>query len=201
MFDELGFGGNLDDYYDPRNSLLNEVLDRRVGIPITLAVLMIELGRRLDVGLSGVGMPGHFLVRELAHGDVFFDPFHDGHSLSAADCRALFFRLHGAQTAFSERYLAPVGPSEILRRMLNNLRQIYVSRSDHAALVWVLELTAQFPTAGFTEFRELASVQSARGAYDRAAASFDTAATLAEAAGQSAAEDRSMSALLRARLN
>jgi regulator of sirC expression with transglutaminase-like and TPR domain len=201
LFRDLGFHGNQGDYYDPRNSFLNEVIDRRTGIPITLSVLMIEIGRRAGVPLRGVGMPGHFLVRDMVDQDLFIDPFAGGRTMPAAVCRRLFHQLHGAQVPFQDAFLAPIGRDQILRRMLMNLRTVYVQRSDTASLAWVLELGAQFPDTDPTSLRELGSVLSAQGAFDRAADAFEHAATLAEHAGDDSANDRSNAALLRARLN
>jgi regulator of sirC expression with transglutaminase-like and TPR domain len=201
LFRDLGYRGNQDDYYDPRNSFLNEVVDRRTGIPITLAVLMIEVGRRAGVPLRGVGMPGHFLVRDMVDQDLFIDPFAGGRTMPAAACRKLFHQLHGAQTPFREAFLAPIGRDQIVRRMLMNLRTVYVQRSDTASLTWVLELGAQFPDADADTFRELATVLSAQGAFDRAADMFEKAAELAEATGQDSAGDEANAAILRARLN
>ena len=87
LFDHLGFKGNDEDYYDPRNSYLNQVLARRMGIPITLAVVYMEIGRRLKIPLVGIGMPGHFLVRHVEVDDLFVDPFHGGIMLSEDECR------------------------------------------------------------------------------------------------------------------
>ena len=100
--------GNTDDYYDPRNSLLHEVLDRRVGIPITLAVLGMEVGRRIGVPLSGVGMPGHFLVRDKVDPSVFIDPFHAGRELDAAGCQALHRAMAGPDAPWDPGYLDPI---------------------------------------------------------------------------------------------
>ncbi len=201
LFRDLGYRGNQHDYYDPRNSFLNEVVERRTGIPITLAVLMIEVGRRAGVPLRGVGMPGHFLVRDMVDQDLFIDPFAGGRTMPAAACRKLFQQLHGAHVPFHDSFLAPIGRDQIVRRMLMNLRTVYVQRSDTASLTWVLELGAQFPDADADSFRELGSVLSAQGAFDRAADTFEKAATLAEAAGHDSASDQANADILRARLN
>src|ERR1700730_7235394 len=122
LFEELGFAGNTEDYTDPRNSFLNQVLDRRLGIPISLAVLMIEVGRRAGVAFEGIGMPGDFLVR--GDGEMR-DPFEGGRPLDQAACEALFQAIHGPSVRFTPAMLAPVGPRIILARMLANLRQSY----------------------------------------------------------------------------
>jgi regulator of sirC expression with transglutaminase-like and TPR domain len=123
---ELGFRGNAADYYDPRNSYLNEVIERRTGIPITLAVVLMEVARRLGVTARGVSFPGHFLVR----GDEgVVDPF-DGRTLEAADLRALHARATGHAGDPDPRLLQPATKRQILARMLHNLRQIWSDRGD-----------------------------------------------------------------------
>jgi regulator of sirC expression with transglutaminase-like and TPR domain len=120
LFRVEGFAGNQDDYYDPRNSFLNEVLDRRLGIPISLSVLLIEVGRRLGLELAGIGYPGHFLVRFRDAGEtLYLSPYHGGRMISAQ------------APELGERYeLAAVTKRQILTRMLTNLKAIYLSRED-----------------------------------------------------------------------
>ena len=201
LFHDLGFAGNTDDYYDPGNSFLNVVVDRRTGIPISLAVLLIEVGRRAGVPLVGVGMPGHFLVRDMADRDVFIDAFDGGRTMAPAGCRHLFHQIHGTLAPFHDDFLAPVGRDLILRRMLANLRNVYVGRGDTASLLWVVERNAQFADSSVAEHRELADVLSARGAFGRAADTYDHTADLADALGLNSSTDRASSAALRARLN
>ena len=201
LFRDLGFAGNTIDYYDPGNSFLNVVVDRRTGIPISLAVLLIEVGRRAGVPLLGVGMPGHFLVRDMADHDVFIDAFAGGRTMAAPACRDLFHQIHGTLVPFHDHFLAPVGRDLILRRMLANLRNVYVGRGDTASLLWVVELNAQFPDSSVAEHRELAEVLSARGAFGRAADTYDHTADLADALGLNSSTDRAVAAALRARLN
>ena len=134
-------GPNTDDYYDPRNSFLNDVLERRVGIPITLAVLALEVGRRIGVPLAGVGMPGHFLLRDKVDRDVFIDPFDGGRLLDADGCRRLFTGRGRARTPPGRTsYLEPVGNLSIISRILTNLRAIYEGRRDLVNLRWVMAL-------------------------------------------------------------
>ena len=98
LFGRGRFGPDRSDYYDPRNSLLNHVLERRVGIPITLSVLALEVGRRVGVPMAGVGMPGHFLLRDKVDRTVFIDPFHGGRLLDERQCQALFHQITGADS-------------------------------------------------------------------------------------------------------
>ena len=140
LFVTRGFAGNTVDYGDPRNSYLDLVLERRLGLPITLSVLMIEVGRRAGLELRGVGMPGHFLVG--ANGS-YVDPFHQGASLDAAEARALYERTHPG-APFYDAYLDPVGPRVVLARMLANLVHTFGSRAPLAA-VWALTLRLSIP--------------------------------------------------------
>jgi regulator of sirC expression with transglutaminase-like and TPR domain len=140
LFQEQGFHGNTEDYYDPRNSFLNEVLDRRTGIPITLSAVYIEVGRRVGCRLQGVGMPGHFLVKYVSPDEeIVLDPFHDGAILSAADCQRILDRVYEGKVAFDPRFLATVGTRQILARMLSNLKAIYFHRHAYAKALSVVE--------------------------------------------------------------
>ncbi|MBI2369970.1 MAG: tetratricopeptide repeat protein [Deltaproteobacteria bacterium] len=127
LFEELGFCGNTEDYYDPRNSFLNEVLDHRRGIPITISLVYIEVARRLALPVVGVGLPGHFIVKYLAPAqEILIDPFNRGAILSLEDCRHKVAEIYGEGATFQREYLAPVTKKQILSRMLHNLKAIYV---------------------------------------------------------------------------
>jgi regulator of sirC expression with transglutaminase-like and TPR domain len=140
LFVIRGFAGNRVDYGDPRNSYLDVVLRRRLGLPITLSVLMIEVGRRCGLELRGVGMPGHFLV---GCPGSYVDPFHAGAVLTADDARALFERTQPG-SRFADAYLDPVGPRVVLARMLANLVHSFGTRTPLAA-VWALTLRLSIP--------------------------------------------------------
>ena len=144
-----GFTGNTDEYGDPRNSYLDEVIRRRLGIPITLSVLMIEVGRRRGIPLVGVGMPGHFLV---GSDDGFVDPFHAGALLDAAGARRLFERTHTG-APFTDHYLDPVGPRAVLSRMLANLVASFMGR-DPMRAIWALQLRLEIPGVAEPERRQ-----------------------------------------------
>jgi regulator of sirC expression with transglutaminase-like and TPR domain len=131
LFRTLGFRGNRQDYYDPDNSYLNRVLDRRLGIPISLSALYLLLGRRLHLPLIGINMPAHFLLKwQSATASFYFDAFHEGELLDEDDCRELCKRLG---VAFNPVYLTPTTPQIILLRMCNNLQAIYVEREPARA--------------------------------------------------------------------
>ncbi|HEX5758727.1 MAG TPA: transglutaminase-like domain-containing protein [Thermoanaerobaculia bacterium] len=139
VYGDLGLRGNTHEYYDPRNSFLNEVLERRLGIPITLGLACMELGRRVGVPLAGVGFPGHFLLRHARHPQVVLDPFDGGRFLTLDDCAELLERVSGGTAAFHPRLLRPLGPRQILLRMLCNLRGIYAIRGAARPLLTVLD--------------------------------------------------------------
>lgn len=150
LFEEQGFGPNLEDYYDLRNSFLNEVLERRVGIPISLSVVYMEVGRRIGLELRGVSFPGHFLVKcKLSEGTVILDPYGRGISLNLQDLQQ---RLRGARGGEVSRaivagMLVSANKKEILGRMLHNLKAIYLERRDHDHALSVMEwLIALGPT-------------------------------------------------------
>ncbi len=198
LFSGLGFTGNRKRYADPRNSFLNEVLDRRVGIPVTLSLLTMEVGRRVGLDLQGVGMPGHFLVRHAADGSVL-DPFSGGRLLDGEECEELFRDLHGPEVAFHPSVLAPTGSRAMLARMLANLRRLYGAMGNARSLGWVLRLRAAIPAGTPQELAELAGAQDALGRFAEAA---DTVEALADRmTGDDADKVRAHAKLLRSRLN
>jgi regulator of sirC expression with transglutaminase-like and TPR domain len=199
LFDSLGFRGNTEDYGDPRNSFLNDVLSRRMGIPITLSVVAIEVGRRVGVPLAGVGLPGHFVVRHEAVPPLVLDAFDGGRPLSMEDCAALVKRVYGDRVPFEPSLLAPVDNRMILARMLNNLRQVFQGRGDAAAAGWVLRLRAGMPGTEPRELGELATAQAALGRYDEAAVTLERLAD--ELVGEAETKARAHAQLLRSRLN
>jgi regulator of sirC expression with transglutaminase-like and TPR domain len=131
LFREHGFRGNREHYFDPRNSFLNEVLDRRTGIPISLSVLYMEVAQRVGLSLQGVGFPGHFLVKYVGDNEeIVVDPFSQGEILSRKSLETMLYRLYGGKIAFDPDLLEPIGKKQILRRMLNNLKIIYLRQND-----------------------------------------------------------------------
>lgn len=131
LFQTQGFAGNTLDYYAPHNSFLNQVLDRRTGIPITLSLVYLELAGRIDFPMAGVSMPGHFLVRPtLGEMAIFVDAFHQGEILFEQDCRDRLQQLYGPGVELQPEHLQPIGPRPFLRRMLTNLKLIYLQRGD-----------------------------------------------------------------------
>ncbi len=199
LFVDLGFAGNRHDYYDPRNSYLDQVVARRVGIPISLGVLTMVVGRRLGVPLVGVGMPGHFLLRDQVDHEVFVDPFGGGRLLDRSGCERAFHAVHGPDATFDEAFLAPVGPLVILTRVLANLRNIFAARGDRAGVVSILELCNLLPGASPEDRSELAAALAASGRFGEAANHYDQAGD--QLGGSLGAEYRRNADRLRARLN
>jgi regulator of sirC expression with transglutaminase-like and TPR domain len=142
LYGDLRFGPDPDNYYDPRNSFLNDVLTRRRGIPITLSVLYIELGRSVGLDLDGVAFPGHFLVRcEVDGGMVIIDAYHHGKSLSLDDLRERLQQSQGAELPDEHLLplLEPARPRDIVLRMLRNLKGIYLEARRHGEALTVVD--------------------------------------------------------------
>lgn len=161
LFDELNFRGNTEDYFDARNSFLNDVIDRRTGIPITLSVVYIEIARRLGLRLFGVGLPGHFLVKYIDDEQMLLlDPFNGGRPLTEEQCRQMIEQLYDGAMSFQPSFLHAVTKQQILTRMLQNLKGIYARAKDHhqtlAAIERVLlinpDLTAELRDRGLVYF-------------------------------------------------
>jgi regulator of sirC expression with transglutaminase-like and TPR domain len=128
LFEELNLRGNRDDYYDPRNSFLNDVLDRGLGIPITLSIVYMEVAKRVGFSLSGVGMPGHFLLKYYEDGqERLIDCFNRGDILSRHDCQSRLDEIYSGEIRLRPEFLHPISRRQILTRMLNNLKTVYLS--------------------------------------------------------------------------
>ncbi|MGZ8765170.1 MAG: SirB1 family protein [Acidimicrobiia bacterium] len=199
LFVDIGFAGNRVDYGDPRNSYLDDVLTRRLGIPITLSVVMIEVGRRVGLTVEGVGMPGHFLVRTLGsdHAPRYFDPFDDGAELSPEGCATRFAALHPG-VAFDPQFLDPVGSRAIVTRMLANLEQTLLRR-EPSAVVWVTRLRLLVPDLPPPVRRQLAARLGSLGAFSAAADVLDE--LVGEAGATGSTRDEAAARALRARAN
>jgi len=159
LYEELGFSGNRERYDDPRNSFLNEVLDRRVGIPISLAIVYLEIGRRAGVRLEGVNFPGHFLVRAPespsgADEELIIDPFHSGALLSEVDCRHLLRQHLGDEAAFDRSLLATATRQQIVVRMLVNLKRLYVRMNSFPQARAIADLLLAVDPSALAELRD-----------------------------------------------
>ena len=142
LFQEEMFRGNTVDYYSPRNSFLHDVLDRRLGIPITLALVYMEVARRVSFQLFGVGMPGHFLLKhyDVDGRSILIDAFERGSIVTEDDCRQKLDSIYSGQVALQPEFLLPVTRRQMLTRMLNNLRAVYLSQRDFRRAVQVVDL-------------------------------------------------------------
>jgi regulator of sirC expression with transglutaminase-like and TPR domain len=170
LFAEEGFRGNEQDYYDPRNSFLNDVLDRRVGIPITLSTVYMEVAQRAGVGASGVGLPGHFIVRVFSDGtELLVDPYHGGLRLSPEDCQERLDRIYGGRLRVDSAMLAPCGRKTMLARMLRNLKAIYLKTGDHERALRVLDLLLQVNPESAEDLRDRALLYASLDCYGLAA--------------------------------
>ena len=159
LFEDLGFRGNSDKYDDPRNSCLNEVLDRRTGIPITLSVVYMEVARRAGLSIEGVNFPRHFLVRcadpsRPATGCLILDPFHGGVVLNEHRCRVLLQQHVGPEVTFSRSLLAPATRGDIIVRMLLNLKRLYVNMRSFPQAHDVAELLVAMTPSALSELRD-----------------------------------------------
>jgi regulator of sirC expression with transglutaminase-like and TPR domain len=140
LYEDLGFTGNTRDYYDPCNSFLNDAIARRTGIPITLALIYLEIARRLDFPMVGIGMPGHFLIRpEFDGAGIFVDAFNRGEVLFQEDCEQRLQQIYGPEVSMRPEFLTAVTRKQFLARMLTNLKMIYLNRGDAEKCLGAIE--------------------------------------------------------------
>jgi regulator of sirC expression with transglutaminase-like and TPR domain len=171
LYERQGFAGNEADYYDPKNSLLPDVLERRLGIPITLALVYCEVAKRVGVPAQGVGFPGHFLVRIERRGEpnqppVMVDPFFGGRTLDEKALLSLLRRVVGPTETLKAEHLAPAPPRIVLARMLTNLKAVYLARGeDSRALLALDRLVTLTPDAPFA-LRERGMLAARLGAIE-----------------------------------
>jgi regulator of sirC expression with transglutaminase-like and TPR domain len=198
LFVESGFHGNRDDYHDPRNSYLNEVLERRCGIPISLSLVYLAVTARLGLAVQGVGFPGHFLVKWQGDPGTLVDPF-DGKPLSMEDCERRLYSLGEAMPLQPEVHLRTASSREILARILGNLKQVFLSRGDfEQALAQSERILLLYPDAA-TEVRDRGLIFEQLACFAAAAADLDHFLELAP--GDPGAEDvRARLAAVRARI-
>jgi regulator of sirC expression with transglutaminase-like and TPR domain len=140
LFQELGLQGNQDNYYDPRNSFLNEVINRKRGIPITLSVVYLEIAKRLKFPMVGIGMPGHFIIRpEFQDAGIFVDVYNRGDILFEQDCYDKIRQLYPEENEIDPNVLAPVNNKQILARILTNLKYIYLNNDQLSQALMIIE--------------------------------------------------------------
>ncbi|MBW3553622.1 MAG: tetratricopeptide repeat protein [Gemmatimonadetes bacterium] len=169
LFREEGFRGNADAYYDPRNSFLNDVLDRRLGIPITLGIVMLEVGWRVGLPLSGINFPGHFLVRydgEVAR--LLIDPFDGGRVRWEDEGQELLDRVYGGMVRMREEFLRPAARTDILARVLTNLKGIYLNARDDRRALSTVDRILLFRPGAAVELRDRGLLLARTGRADEA---------------------------------
>lgn len=172
LFEDEGFRGNADEYFDPRNSCLDHVLQRRVGIPITLSVLMMEVGRRLGIAIDGIGLPGHFVVRDRLSG-ALIDPFHGGATLSPSDAEDVVAQALGQRIPLTEAHFTPVTKAQILTRMLANLKSVYVQREEWTKALQVIDWLLLLEQSGTCQLRDRGTVLMKLGNFQAGAAEWE----------------------------
>jgi regulator of sirC expression with transglutaminase-like and TPR domain len=188
LFHELGFSGNQSDFYDPRNSFLNEVLDRRLGIPLTLSIVYLEVGRRCGLRVEGVGFPGHFLCKvHLEGGELVVDPFHRGQLLGLEELKRRLSSAVGTQVKFDPRLLRAATPRDILVRMLQNLRSLYQERNDVPRALSAVDRLLMLAPDNIRGLRERAQLYEKLGGSAAAAADLEKVLQLEPGASDASA--------------
>jgi regulator of sirC expression with transglutaminase-like and TPR domain len=199
MYDDLGFRGNESDYYDPKNSLLPDVLDRRLGIPITLALVYCEIARRAGVRARGVSFPGHFLVRvdplDREDAPVAVDPFFGGRRLDEGGLQKLLERAAPQQKLILDEHLAPATSRTMLVRMLINLKWIYATRGDFARALLALDRIICLTPDSVPALRERSSLAARLGAVEAARADLSRLLELAPQASDAGSIRRQLEEL------
>ena len=155
LFVEQGFAGNRDEYYDPRNSFLNDVLDRRQGIPITLSLVLMEVGKRLGLAIEGIGLPGHFIAgARLDDSQILLDPFNGGALVTPEECEELVGGVVGRPVTLLPEHYAPVSGRQLLTRMLANLKGAYWRRQEWDRVVGAIDRLLVLDPKAASEWRD-----------------------------------------------
>ena len=168
LFDELKFAGNHTNYHDPRNSFLNDVMERKRGIPISLSLLYIEVGKRAGVPILGIGMPGHFIVRHRDETEVFVDPFHGGILLSIEECAERLKQVTQGSLPWDSEYLEPISSRAFIARMLRNLKLVYLQRRNYERVLATIDRVIALLPQDAVEFRDRGVVNYRLGNYEEA---------------------------------
>jgi regulator of sirC expression with transglutaminase-like and TPR domain len=188
LFEQERFRGNRIDYYNPQNSFLNRVLERHLGIPLTLSLIYMEVGKRLGVPIEGIGLPFHFMVRCTLeeHDQLYIDPYEKGKFLREEDCRRQLAQIFKHESDFDPRWLEPLAPRQILTRLLNNLKHIYLHRQDFARALLACDRILLLDPAHASERRERGVLHFHLKQYARALRDLNAYIELAPAAEDSA---------------
>ncbi|MCW6037833.1 SirB1 family protein [Spirulina subsalsa FACHB-351] len=155
LYEDLGFRGNKGDYYDPRNSFLNDVLDRRLGIPISLSLVYLEVAKRLDFPMVGIGMPGHFIIRpEFENVGIFIDAFDQGSILFEQDCQDILAKLYQQSVVLQPEFLQPISKHQFLSRILTNLKFIFLNRQQFSKAIATIDRILLLSPESYGEVRD-----------------------------------------------
>ena len=174
LFTEHDFHGNVGDYSDPRNLYLNDVIDRRVGIPVTLAIVYVTVCRGAGIDARIVGLTGHVIARvEGPLGPVLVDPFHRGRELSEEDCRRLVRNVYGRRTPFREHFLDPITPRQVIQRLIHNLKAGFLQRGDELRAGRTIELLLAMYPWDLDELRDRGMLRERVGDYAAALADLE----------------------------
>jgi regulator of sirC expression with transglutaminase-like and TPR domain len=175
MFEEANLRGNREDYYDPRNSFLNDVLDRGLGIPITLSIIYMEVAKRVGFLLSGVGMPGHFLLKHYGEDgqETLIDCFNRGDILSRQDCQSRLDEIYSGEMALRPEFLHPISRRQILTRMLNNLKTVYLSTRNFRKALVIADLILVIHPRSAEDVKQRALLRYSMGMHALAAEDLD----------------------------
>ena len=175
LFEEVNLRGNREDYYDPRNSFLNDVLDRGLGIPITLAIVYMEVARRVGLPLAGVGMPGHFLLKHYSEDgrETLIDCFNRGDVVSRQDCQSRLDEIYSGEMRLRPEFLHPISRRQILTRMLNNLKTVYLSTRNFRKALLVSDLTLVIHPQSAEDLKQRALLRYSLGMHRLAAEDLD----------------------------
>lgn len=155
LYEELGFRGDTDNYYDPRNSFLNQVIERRLGIPITLSLVYLEIAKRIDFPMVGVSFPGHFLIRpDRQDMSIHVDPFYRGEILFEQDCQERLAQIYDRPVTLQPEFFAAVSPQQFLMRLLTNLKHIYLNRGELGDYLQIIEQILLVDPEAMVEVRD-----------------------------------------------
>jgi regulator of sirC expression with transglutaminase-like and TPR domain len=202
LFEQEKFSGNEEDYDDPRNSFLNDVLTRKKGIPITLSLVYMEVARRRRLPVVGVGFPSHFLVKYLgAPGEILIDPYRQGAILTTSDCEELLKAHFGTKAEVKEEYLLAASNKQILARMLNNLKRSYLQQANYPRVLTMIELALAINEDTLPDLRDRAMVYFAMGRHADGLADLKTYLALAPNGDPETSEIRRVLHGMRALMN
>ena len=198
LFEEMNLRGNREDYYDPRNSFLNDVLDRGLGIPITLSIVYMEVAKRVGFSLAGVGMPGHFLLKHYGPDgqEMLIDCFNRGDVLTRQDCQSRLDEIYSGEMTLRPEFLHPISRRQILTRMLNNLKTVYLSTRNFRKALPIADLILVIYPQSAEDVKQRALLRYSMGLQRLAAEDLDEYLKMAPKASD-AEEIRQMSISIR----